>query len=91
MNVQDAIDMGREAITVMLVISAPTLVAGMVVGLLIGLIQALTQVQEQTVSFVPKIVAMVLALSLSLPWLVHQMVDYSQQLIQNIPNTIGPY
>jgi len=91
MDVEAAIDMGREAILVVLLISAPTLVAGMVVGLLIGLVQALTQVQEQTVAFVPKIIAMVLALSISLPWLVQQMVEYSRELILNIPNTIGPY
>ena len=85
MSPEDAIDLAREAIMLMLLVSAPVLLAGLAVGLLIGLFQALTQIQEQTVSFVPKIVAMVLVLSLSLPWLINQMVQYSHDLITNIP------
>ena len=88
MEPQDAIDLGREAITMTMLIASPVLVAGMTVGLLIGLFQALTQIQEQTVAFVPKIVAMVLALSFALPWLINQMVSFSQELITNIPNNL---
>jgi flagellar biosynthetic protein FliQ len=88
MSPQDAVDLGREAVHVALVTGAPVLVAGLVVGLVVGLLQAITQVQEQTVSFVPKLAAMVLVLSLLLPWLINQMVDYSRDLIANIPNTL---
>ena len=88
MDAQDAVDLGRDAIMMTLLISSPLLVAGMVVGLLIGLLQAITQVQEQTVSFVPKLVAMVLVLAFTLPWLIGQMVEYSQDLINNIPGTL---
>jgi flagellar biosynthesis protein FliQ len=80
-----AIQLGREAIWISLIISAPVLLAGMVVGLVIGLLQALTQIQEQTVAFVPKIVVMVLVLSLTLPWLISQMLQYSTDLIAGIP------
>jgi flagellar biosynthetic protein FliQ len=86
MDAQDAIDLGREAIWTALLIGSPVLLAGMIVGLLIGLLQALTQIQEQTVAFVPKIVAMVLALSVALPWLITRMLQYSTDLITQIPN-----
>ena len=88
MEIIDAIDLGREAMMIALVISAPVLIAGLVVGLLIGLLQALTQVQEQTVLFVPKLVAMVLVLVFCMPWLLSRMVEYAQDLISNIPNTL---
>ena len=88
MNPQDAVDLGREAVNIALVLGAPVLLSGMLVGLAVGLLQAMTQVQEQTVAFVPKLVAMVLVLSLTLPWLIHQMVQYSHDLIANIPNTL---
>ena len=71
-----------------LLIGAPVLLAGMAVGLIVGLMQAVTQIQEQTVSFVPKLVVMVLVLSLTLPWLINQMVQYSHDLIVNIPATL---
>jgi flagellar biosynthesis protein FliQ len=88
MDPRDIIDLGREAIWIGLLVSAPVLVTGMVVGLAIGLLQALTQIQEQTVSFVPKIVAMVLVASLILPWLIARMVEYSGDLISSIPGRL---
>ncbi|HZZ71943.1 MAG TPA: flagellar biosynthesis protein FliQ [Pirellulales bacterium] len=86
MDVQTAIDLGRQAIMMTLLISAPVLIGGLIVGLVIGLFQALTQIQEQTVAFVPKLVAMVLILSLTMPWLISQMVEYTQQLYSSIPD-----
>ena len=88
MDVPGAIDIGREAILMTLLISSPVLIAGMVVGLLIGLLQALTQIQEQAVSFVPKIIAMIVTLSFALPWLVTRMIEYTQQLIDGIPGRL---
>ncbi len=88
MDVQDAIELGRQAIWISLLIGAPMLVAGLVVGLVIGLLQAVTQVQEQTVALVPKIVIMVLVLSVALPWLLHEMLQYSHDLIANIPDKL---
>ena len=88
MEVQDAIDMAREAIKVTMLVSSPVLIAGMAVGLIVGLLQAVTQIQEQTISFVPKLVAMVLALSLSMPWLLSQLLQYFRDVIVNIPNRL---
>lgn len=89
MHSSDAVELGRQAILTALMIGAPMLVVGMAVGLLIGLVQAVTQVQDQTVSFVPKITAMVIALGFCLPWLISAMLDYSRELIANIPHVIA--
>jgi flagellar biosynthetic protein FliQ len=89
MDASDAVTITQQALFTALIISAPLLLVGMVVGLLIGLAQALTQIQDQTVSFVPKIVAMTAALVFSLPWLIQKLVEYSEQLIVNIPQTIS--
>lgn len=88
MDPQDAVDLAREAIMVALLVSSPVLAAGMLVGLALGLLQALTQIQEQTVAFVPKLLAMVLVLSLTLPWLIGRMVEYSTDLVENIPKQL---
>jgi flagellar biosynthesis protein FliQ len=89
MSAHDAVSLTQQAMLTALVIGAPILLVGMAVGLLIGLAQALTQVQDQTVSFVPKIVAMVAVLVLCLPWLVQKMVEYTEQLITSIPQTLS--
>jgi flagellar biosynthesis protein FliQ len=85
MDVQSAIDLGRQALWTTLVIASPVLVAALIVGLVIGLFQSLTQIQEQSVAFVPKIVVMLLVLSVSLPWLLSRMVHYTSELIGGIP------
>ncbi len=46
MNIDQAIDLGREAMMMILVISGPILVLGLVVGLIISLFQAVTQLHE---------------------------------------------
>lgn len=88
MSPQDAVDLGRQAAFAALMLGGPLLVSGLVVGLVVGLLQAITQVQEQTVSFVPKLVAMVVVFIFLLPWMIGQMVQYSHDLITNIPNTL---
>ena len=86
---QDAIDLVRNAILMSLIMGAPLLVVGMIVGLVTSLIQALTQIQDQTVSTVPKLLAMVLAMIVALPWLTDRMIEYSKDLLRDIPNHIA--
>ena len=62
MNASEAIDLGRQAVMLMLVVGAPVLLTGLAVALVVSLLQAATQVQEQMLSLLPKIVAMLLAL-----------------------------
>ena len=52
---------------------------------MVGLLQAVTQIQEQSLAFVPKIIAMLLLLSLLLPWLISQMLHYTNYVIAGIP------
>ena len=77
----------RQAILTTLWLCA-VLLAGMIAGLLIGLLQAVTQIHEQAVAFVPKLLIMVLVLSLTMPWLLNQLVQYSHDLIMNIPKNL---
>ncbi len=88
MSPENAIDIGREAIMMMLMASAPILVTGLIVGLLTGIFQAVTQIHEQAISFIPKIVAVVLVVSLLLPWIINKLVQYSTDLISGIPTTL---
>lgn len=90
MAAQDAIDLVRNAIVMSLLLGAPVLMIGMVVGLFVGLIQALTQIQDQTVSTVPKLVAMTIAIMIALPWMTDQLLDYSRNLIREIPSNVMP-
>ena len=88
MDAQEAVDLGRQAIVVTLLVGSPVLVAGMLVGLIISLVQAVTQIQEQTITAVPKLVAMLLAIAVLSPWLINQMVQYAHELLSTIPTRL---
>ncbi|MFK8079289.1 MAG: flagellar biosynthesis protein FliQ [Granulosicoccus sp.] len=90
MNPDNVIDLGREALTITVLLAAPLLLAALFTGLLVGLFQAATQIQEQTLSFIPKLLAMVIALLTAGPWLLQVILDYTSDLIVNtIPRIIG--
>ena len=80
-----AVQLGRQALMVAFMISAPILITGLLVGIVISILQAATQVQEQTLAFVPKILAMMLALFIFMPWMLRTLVGFTRELIQNMP------
>lgn len=89
MNSQTVLNLGQDALQVMLMVSGPLLVVALVVGLLVSILQAATQINEMTLSFIPKILSIFGTLLLLGPWMLSTLVDYTQRLITNIPNVIG--
>ncbi len=85
MEFQQAIELGRAAFWITVVISAPILAIGLIVGLAISLFQAVTQLQEQTLTFVPKIAAMVVAAAVFIPWIAEQMLEYTRAMFAALP------
>ena len=65
----EVLDVARDAIWTLVLVSSPLMLVGLVVGVVISLIQALTQVQEMTLAFVPKILAIFVTLLLALPFM----------------------
>ncbi len=81
--------LGRQAIEVTLLLSAPLLLAALFIGLIVSLFQAATQINEATLSFIPKLVGIFLTLILAGPWMLQLIVDYIRQLFERIPQLIG--
>ena len=80
MEVDEALDLGREAFLLAFTIAAPILVIGLLVGLTIALVQAVTQLHEQTLTFVPKMLAMEGAAAFFIPWITTRMLEYAVQM-----------
>lgn len=80
----DALDIARQSIWILLLISAPVMLTALAVGTVIGILQALTQVQEATIVFVPKIVAVFLVLLLLLPFMAQQLGSYMTDMFARI-------
>ncbi|WP_054260261.1 flagellar biosynthesis protein FliQ [Propionispora sp. 2/2-37] len=82
------IQIGRDALYMVLMISAPMLGLGLLVGVLVSIFQATTQIQEQTLAFIPKIVAIFVAILVFGPWMLSLMIDYTREIIVSMPNII---
>ena len=84
MESAEIIDVCRQAIYVLIIVSAPLMLVALFVGLAIGLLQALTQIQESTLTFVPKMLAMLLTLVVALPFMFQTITDMTNKLFDKI-------
>ncbi len=77
MSPEFVIDIAGKAIQTILLISAPMLLSSLIVGLLVSIFQAATQINEQTMTFVPKIVAVLVSLLFFGPWIIKNMLAFT--------------
>jgi len=82
------VEIGQEALWVVLKMAGPIMLVGLFVGLAIALFQALTTIQELTLTFVPKIIAIFIALIVFLPFMITTLVEYSTRLFERM-GTMG--
>lgn len=73
--------LGREAVLLVLTVSAPPLLAALLVGLATGVLQAATQVQEPSVAVVPRLAAVLVSLGLAGPWIGARIVRFAASCI----------
>lgn len=83
------IEIGRQAVEISILISAPLFIAALVTGLLVSIFQAATQINEATLSFVPKLIVVFITLIAAGPWMITMLTDYMQRLYSSIPSIIG--
>ncbi len=80
----EVLDIARDGLYTLIIVSAPPMIVGLVVGVAIALLQALTQVQEMTLVFVPKIVAIFISIGLSLPFMGQGMAGLMNRVAEKI-------
>ena len=84
MNEAAVVEVGREALWVILKIAGPIMASGLAIGLLIALFQALTTIQEMTLTFVPKIIIIFTAVIIFLPWMMQTVTVFTKQLFDRM-------
>ena len=85
MSPEFALDVGKQALILVLILSAPVLLLGLTVGVLISILQSVTQIQEMTLTFVPKILVTVVAMVFFGPWMLRLLMGYSIKLFSELP------
>jgi flagellar biosynthesis protein FliQ len=72
-STESLLDLWRNALTLVVAISAPFLIAGLVVGLAVAVIQTATQLQETILTFVPKLAAALVVIALAGHWMLDRL------------------
>jgi flagellar biosynthesis protein FliQ len=82
------VQLALQAMTIAAKMAAPVLLTALVVGFAISLFQSVTQIQEATLSFVPKAAAIGAVLLFAGNWMLHEMMSYTTQLFERIPDLL---
>jgi flagellar biosynthesis protein FliQ len=78
-----------SAMEVAMKVALPMLLVGLVVGLLVSIFQAVTQIQEQTLAFIPKIAGLAVVLVVAGPWMLGQLLTWTEELDGQIHKLVG--
>jgi len=83
MNENQVIEILVETLYLIIKTSAPMLIASLVIGLVLSVLQTITSIQEQTLTFVPKLLGVFLAVMLFGLWIMRNISEFMQYLVEN--------
>jgi flagellar biosynthetic protein FliQ len=89
MTPETVIELWREAMFLIVVMVSVIVMPSLLVGLAVSTFQAATQINEQTLSFLPRLLTTLMSIIIAGPWLLTRVLDFTQELIMNIPFLIG--
>jgi len=84
MDADVSVNMLRESLSLLMMISLPLLVVGLIIGVLLGLFQAATQVQEASLSFVPKLVGIAATFWFCAPWMGDKVLRFFRLVFEQV-------
>jgi flagellar biosynthetic protein FliQ len=89
MSQDQVISICVSTMEIALKLAMPILLVGLIIGLVVSIFQAVTQIQEQTLSFIPKIAGLAVVLVVAGPWMLGQLLTWTEQLYGQIPALVG--
>jgi len=85
MSPESVMNIGRAAMDVTLMVSAPLLLVSLVVGLIVSIFQTVTQINEATLTFIPKLAAVLATMMIAVPWMLSVLTDYMSKSFTSFP------
>ena len=89
MDQDTVVNLAQQAMSVAMKVGGPLLLVGLAIGLIVSVFQAVTQIQEQTLAFIPKVLALAGVLIVGGPWMLSQLLGYTEDLYRSIPSLVG--
>ncbi|MCW4460988.1 type III secretion system export apparatus subunit SctS [Sphingomonas sp. BT-65] len=84
----DIVSITMEALWLVLLLSAPPIIAASAVGLLVAIVQAATQLQEQTLQYTLKFFAVVITLFVTAGLLAGSLFTFTDNIFSNFPGML---
>jgi type III secretion protein S len=81
----EIVQLVREALWLVLLLSAPPIIAASLVGLVVAFFQAATQLQEQTLTYTLKFITVAVTLFLTASLIGASLTHFADQLFTNFP------
>ncbi len=75
----------REGLYLVLLLSAPPVLAVLLVGAASALLQTVTQVRDASLSVAPKVIAALVALAVAGPWIGTQLLTFTRAVLEAVP------
>jgi type III secretion protein S len=79
------LDYSYQTLVLVAILTLPAVITSAAVGLLVGFLQAITQVNDSSIAQAAKLIATLVVLLLTVRWMGHELVTFTQQLFRNFP------
>jgi flagellar biosynthetic protein FliQ len=89
MNQDTVVHLAQQAMELAMKVGGPLMLVGLAIGLIVSVFQAVTQIQEQSLSFIPKIIGVAAVIVIAGPWMLGQLLGYTEELYRSIPSLVG--
>ncbi|AUH00603.1 type III secretion system export apparatus subunit SctS [Pectobacteriaceae bacterium C52] len=83
----ETLNLFKQAMVLVVMLSAPPLLAAVMVGVLVSLIQAVMQLQDQTLPFAVKLVSVGLVLAMTGRWIGSELIQLAVTAFSMIEHT----
>lgn len=78
------LDLTRQALMLVLLLSLPIVLIATVTGLVVAILQAVTQVQDANIGIAVRLIAVMVALVLLSGWLGGEVLGFAQQALERM-------
>ena len=85
----EVLELTKNALWIVLLLSAPPIAAASIAGLLVAFVQAATQLQEQTFAYAVKFVVIIVTILLTASLLGGTLFNFTEYIFQDFPIIIG--
>lgn len=85
----DVLELVKHALWLVLMLSAPPIIAASIVGLIVAFLQAATQLQEQTLTYTVKFLVIVVAIFVTAGLIGGTLFNFAEHVFVDFPALVG--